>query len=181
MPQIRLKAEIVLQDCKHAIADYNLNLQSEKLRIRWISIITLLRAVGHVLKNVDTTQDPKLKAIILKKFMEIKDNQEKHHIYNEFIVKERNRFLKEYEHGFKRILQPKPSPKKLPKNIIRFSSSSDVSRNSGGIIVVKDSDEIISSISSGYFKGSYEKDVALMAYNWWLSLIKEIKDEYESS
>ena len=180
MPQFRLRAEKVLQDCKHAIADYHIRLQEHDLRIRWLSIVTLLRAVGNVLEKVDAKLDPVLRDIIKRKFKKMDENKEEYSIYYEFIKKERDRFIKEYEHGIKRILKKKPSLERLPKNVIKFSISSDVSNNEGGIII-QESDEIISCISTGKYKGLYEKDVAVMAYRWWETVINEIKDEYDKS
>jgi hypothetical protein len=177
MPDLKLKADVVLQDCKNSLLEYNLQLQSEKLRIRWICIVTLLRAVGHVLQNVDMeNRDEKLKAIIKCKFDEINNHKEKYPIYWKFIKAERDRFLKQYEHGIVRILRPKPGIRR-----IGFSSTSDVSRNRGVYLPPSDTDEIVSFLSSGPYKGKYEKDIAEEAYKWWETIISEIRNEYEHS
>jgi hypothetical protein len=88
---------------------------------------------------------------------------------------ERNRFLKEYEHGIIRILKPKPGIRSTG-----FSFITDVSRSRGVVLVPKENDEIVSYLSSGPYKGRYEKEVAQEAYNWWETIIAEIKNDYEN-
>jgi hypothetical protein len=174
MSSLILKAETVLQDCKHSIWAYDINLQAEELRIKWVSIISLLRAVGHVLLKVDTTKDEKLKKIIICKFKEIDRQKEQNMIYHEFIKKERDRFLKEYDHGFIRLVGPKPGIRK------GVYSSFDVSRNRGAVVEPRESDEIVSYLSSGPYQGKYERDIAKMAYEWWQEVIDDIKHRYDS-
>ena len=49
-----MRARIVLADCEMALADFNASVNAnEFMRPRWVSLITLLRAVGHVLEKVD--------------------------------------------------------------------------------------------------------------------------------
>jgi len=177
MSNLRLKADVVLQDCKHSIWEYDLQLQSEELRIKWLCIITLLRAVGHVLLNVDSKNgDNKLKVIIDRRFDEINRHKDKFPIFWKFIKEERDRFLKDYEHGIIRIIRPKQE-----KRNKGFSISSDVAKSRGGKVLQKDSDEIVSYLSSGPYKGRYEKDVAQEAYKWWKTIIAEIKNEYKNN
>ena len=177
MSDLRLKADMVLQDCKHSLRAYNLQLQSEELRIKWLCVITLLRAVGHVLRNVDAKRgDVKLTKIIGDKFREMINHQKYYPIFYEFILKERNRFLKQYEHGITRILRPKPGT-----NLKGWSLTSDVSISMGTVIVPNERDEMVSYLSSGPYKGRYEKDVAQEAYDWWVKIIAEIKSDYGNS
>ncbi|MFC1509769.1 hypothetical protein ACFL60_08835 [Candidatus Omnitrophota bacterium] len=160
-------AKIVLQDAKYAISHHNDQLQSEWFRISWISVVTLLRAVGNVLKNVDSLSSPEMKRSINEKWEEINKSKPEPKIFWEFIVKERNRFLKNYKHG-------------IDRSIITITALS------GGLLKVDCGDsrggqfspgsKLTSIITSGSFEGRYEKEVAWEAYNWWEEYLNEIDE-----
>ena len=65
-----LAARLVLTDCEKALEELNdcdVDLEtslSPMRRRRWMAIVALLRAVGHVLKNVDGASNPTLGRII---------------------------------------------------------------------------------------------------------------------
>ena len=65
----------------------------------WILNVTLLRTIGHVLKNVDRKKDPVLRKIIDDKYQEWETDRNRHSVFWEFICKERNNILKNYEKG----------------------------------------------------------------------------------
>jgi hypothetical protein len=173
---MKLKAEVILQDLKWAIAAHSDSLQGEEFRISWFGIIGMLRAVGHVLNNVDSSQSDRLRTIIERRFQEIRASKPKPEIFWHFIEFERNRFLKEYEHGIDRGTKLGP---------IERDGGNEVYINvdhgrSQGARFSSPSGEFFSVISSGYFKGRSDRDVAKEALNWWTNYIDEIKLEYES-
>lgn len=160
------QARIVLQDAKFAISRHNDQLQSEWFRISWISIVTLLRAVGHVLHNVDSLSSPKMKSAIDNKFKEILKTKPDPKIFWEFIVQERNRFLKNYEYGIDRSI----TVPALSGGFLKV----DCGDSRGGQF--SPGSKLISIITSGPFKGRYEKEVAWEAYDWWEKYLNEIDE-----
>jgi len=160
-------ARIVLQDCKHAIDRHTINLQSEEFRISWISVITLLRSVGYVLEKRDS-KIPQNKKAIEEKWKEINKTKPEPKIFWEFIEKERNRFLKEYEHGIKRVANIDVID---TENNIRLSL--DLANSRGGTAEINNK-QIKSFISSGTYSGQNEKEVAWIAYKWWEKYLDEI-------
>jgi hypothetical protein len=96
------KARIVLQDAQRAIANHTDALQSEEFRASWFAVVGLLRAVGHVLANEDARSSEGMKRAIEEKWAELWRTKPEPKIFWKFILHERNRFLKNYEHGIVR-------------------------------------------------------------------------------
>ena len=157
-------ARVVLQDCKHAIAKHTDDLQAEDFRISWISIVTLLRAVGHVLKNVDAQQSPAMKQAIDKKWNELEQSKPEPYIFWEFILKGRNQFQKIYEHG---IMRKMTIPIKPDLHI-----SVDLANSSGKFS--SPNAEMKSYVLRGQFEGISEREVARSAYDWWKKYLDEV-------
>lgn len=88
-------ARKVLEDCRLALQLLEKETDLERWRVHWAAAVALVRAVGHVLKNVDG-QDPKLKQIGAEAFKRWKGDDPAHEIFREFVERERNNILKEY-------------------------------------------------------------------------------------
>ncbi|MEX3982138.1 hypothetical protein AB4Y45_24530 [Paraburkholderia sp. EG287A] len=97
-------ARIVLQDTRHAIREHSDTLQAEAFRVSWFGIVGLLRSVGHVLDKVDAESSPEMRRAIREKWSELTATRPEPMIFWGFIEAERNRFLKNYEHGIERTL-----------------------------------------------------------------------------
>ncbi len=164
------KSRIVLQDVEYAIENHNKKLQSESFRVSWVSIITLLRAIGHVLNKVDSQTSPEMKKAIKQKWEILCQSKPEPKIFWGFICNERNRFLKEYKHGITRILT-------VPSLVDGVYISADGANSRGGEF--SPGSEYESFISTGPFEGRYEKDVALEATNWWKLYLDDVDDLVE--
>lgn len=162
------KARVVLQDAKHAISMHSNPLQAESFRVSWISVVTLLRAVGHVLAKVDAPSDPLLRAVVDQKWRELVAKRPEPKIFWGFIEFERNRFLKDYEHGITRELVV-PGPE---FNGNETTIHVDVGNSRGG--EVDPGRELQSVLSSGPFAGQRERAVAWQAYDWWVDYLNEV-------
>src|ERR1700681_2813253 len=91
------KARIVLQDCRHAVARHTLELQGEELRVSWVAILTLLRAVGHVLDKVDGKASPAMAQAVTEWWKAMNASKPEPAIFWQFIDEARNRVVKLYE------------------------------------------------------------------------------------
>ena len=97
-----MKVYEVLTDTKKALAMLESDLcdDMDNFRIIYIAALSLLRAAGHVLHKVDCDGNPILKKAVADHWNRLKAHSESNQIFFEFIEKERNHVLKEYEIGF---------------------------------------------------------------------------------
>lgn len=105
-----LAARRVLRDAYRARHDFSVALDLDDLatiRLRWITAITILRAVGHALRKIDAARSCALCSAIDSAWNRWKSQPFQHLIFNEFIEKERNTILKEYRSS----LFPSPAEK----------------------------------------------------------------------
>ena len=158
-------ARIVLQDAKHAIARHSDTLQSEAFRVSWFSIVGLLRAVGHVLEKVDSESSPIMKKAIKERWSHLQATRPEPKIFWDFIEAERNRFLKNYEHGVDRSIT-------VPALIEGHTITVDCGNSRGGQFAP--GSNLLSRISNGPYAGCYERDIAWEAHDWWVSYLDEI-------
>lgn len=96
------RARRVLHDARISTSDFEKHLVSGDLirtRISWLATITLLRAVGHVLKGHDAKRSPYLAEAIEDEFRKCETDPTRHQIFFGFVVNERNNLLKEYADG----------------------------------------------------------------------------------
>ena len=158
-------ARIVLQDATHALLRHTDQLQCEEFRISWFAVVGLLRTVGHALDKVDSCKSDGLGTAVAHKWKELTGSRPEPELFLGFIEHERNRLLKNYEHGISRTL------------ISRYSSGEKVmlfdAGNAQGAIL-SNGTEIESYISDGPFAGRSEDEVGWDAVRWWHSYLDEV-------
>jgi hypothetical protein len=91
-----MKAREVLNDCKLSCWELKNALEENNhslIRVRWITCLTLLRIVGHVLHKVDQPNYPNNQ----KEFSDIYSCKKDESIFKDFIEHERNNALKSYQ------------------------------------------------------------------------------------
>ena len=171
------KARTVLQDVKVAIGLHGDHLSGEAFRVSWFGIVGLLRAIGHVLSKVDADSDPALKKAINQKWLELQQSKPEPTIFWGFIEEERNRFLKNYEHGITRL-------KVFKLGSTQGGLSLDLANSRNGftqcLSLPQIPDEIkdrttVSFITDGPFAGRNEKEIAQEACQWWDSYLTDIE------
>lgn len=94
-----LAARRVLRDAYRARHDLAAAYQADDpvvCRLRWVTVVTLLRTVGHALENLDRRRSPELKTAIKIAWNRWKAQPFDHLIFHEFIKSERDMLLKEY-------------------------------------------------------------------------------------
>ena len=94
-----IKAREVLRDCGSLLAELTKDPPAELWRLRWAGLVTLLRAVGHVLHKIDGPSSPEARQVIGSAWEELKTSKPEPKILWEFIVSERNNVLKAYAFG----------------------------------------------------------------------------------
>lgn len=91
-----LAARRVLRDCQLALRDLQSAEPGAAWRLRWVTAITLLRVVGHVLQKVDGERSLHLAQAIETVWAGVKQPRIGNEIFHDFIERERNTILKEY-------------------------------------------------------------------------------------
>jgi len=158
---VTLYARQTLEDCKIALNEVKEGVTGSQWRIRWVAAVALLRTVGHVLEYVDASQDSVLKKIIEDAWNILKSTKPQPEIFWEFIVKERNNILKEYQFG------------------------AGIGTNINMPIIDLDSDESPQVkithnylITKGPYRGKDQREVLKEAIEWWESYLTKIENEY---
>lgn len=90
-------AREALEDCRGALAELTDGVQGRQWRRRWITSIVLLRAVGHVLNNVDGERSPEYRTAVDAWWRQLKSTKPEPMIFWSLIDEERNTILKEYQ------------------------------------------------------------------------------------
>jgi hypothetical protein len=150
-----MKAREVLKDCWAACDLLDVETDPQRFKLLWISAIALLRAVGHVLDKVDGAENQDRKTAITKAWSSWQANKRENKIFWEFIDKERNVLLKEYEVGFMSM---------NGSVIIRRGDHTGELRN-----------ELFCPLSDGEFTGEDCRDVIRDALLWWEVQLKDIE------
>lgn len=91
-----VKAREVLSDCRLAGQMLEKEKDLQRWRVHWAAAVALVRTVGHVLDKVDG-RTPAIKIAAADRYKIWKSGAPKHEIFREFIEKERNNLLKEYQ------------------------------------------------------------------------------------
>ncbi len=100
-----IAARSVLRDCHRSARELLSSTCSTTWRLRWVTTIVLLRAVGHVLHKVDGKRSRYLREAINLEWNRIKSVPEHNLIFHSFIDNERNAIVKEYHVGT-RLIRP---------------------------------------------------------------------------
>jgi len=105
----QLSAYLVLRDARASCEELRIA-QGEDWRRRWISSLTFLRSVGHVLDKVDGNSSSKARQVINSWWDKIKQDKLEHSIFWNFIEPARNTALKAYSSSVGVEIKPIPKP-----------------------------------------------------------------------
>ncbi len=152
-----MRARIVLDDCRIVLDSLDSATDERSFRIHWVALVTLLRAVGHVLEKVDATNDARLRRAVNAKWTEWKTNRDENRIFWDFVEAERNSVLKTYEANYH------PGDVDI---VVTSGSNSE--------LFVLD-EAIFQPMLDGLYAGEDARDVAQEALAWWERQLAEIE------
>ena len=150
-----ITARKALRDLELASELLDIEESEKRFRLLWVSAISLVRGVGHVLDKVDSKRSPELKQAISKKYASWKNAPKENKIFFEFIESERNSLLKEYEFGF------------LSGPIEIIATPENESFNIG--------ENLFLPMSEGVYAGEDCRDVLGEAIAWWNLQLHQIE------
>lgn len=167
-------ARKVLADCRVALRLLEDETQEDVWRVHWAGALGLIRAVGSVLDKTDG------KSILVKrvsddcyKSWKNKQNSE-HEIFRDFIKKERDFYLHEYETSVDlrkevTILVASEKPAYLPPNAPNMSKIAATE--------FKLDQNIFRPLADGPWAGEDVRDVYEMALDWWQEQLDSIDEQ----
>jgi hypothetical protein len=158
------RAKMVLQDCIHAHALLEDEINLTTFRVLWVSGVALAREVGHVLRKVDAEENDKIKKAVSDVYDSWKNNKDDNLIFWHFIENERNQILKQYKVGFF------PGPVRLI-----------VEKHKVPIGEYTVDDNLFCPIIDGPFAGEDCRDVLREAIDWWEKQLSSIEKMSNSS
>jgi hypothetical protein len=163
------RARLVLEDCRLALQLLEDETDLRRWRLHWVAAVTLLRAVGHVLEKVDGTAQA-VKSASRAAFTRWKSDAPEHEIFREFIERERNTILKEYEFN----LHPGEEVEvAIPVRLQRVSDGAIVE----AATIFPLDNNIYRPLMDGFREGDDARDVLSDAITWWdeqLTLIEKL-------
>ena len=149
-----LKARQVLADCRKAHSLLDCESDPQNFRILFTAAVSLCRAVGHVLSKIDAAENPSIARQIEGLWKEVKTQREKHRIFHDFIERQRNLVLKEYE-------------------FLHVDSPQTVTIPSGEAFVLDDL--LFCPVSDGEYAGVDCRDLLAEAIEWWETMLNVIE------
>jgi hypothetical protein len=180
MPQLAARA--VLADCEEALEELK-GARQDTLRRRWLTVMALLRAVGHVLDKVDgsgTTATPALRTAISRSYAALKASRPNPVIFWGFIEGERNNVLKAYEFTVRGNLTiPVPASSDIPHGlenpILMPPGSRGIAFGALGATHTPESRFSVWPLIGGPFEGQEPFKVVQQAIDFWRLYLDEVE------
>lgn len=155
-------ARLVLADCKQAASEIDSGVQGSAWRLRWVTSVVLLRAVGHVLDKVDSSRSANHKFAIDAAWKALQQSKPQPEIFWQFIEDERNSILKEYRLSAGQGVTVRPG-------IVTFNLKTGEQHASEGLSPIYHY-----VINDGAFKGRDQRHVLREAIEWWQGYLDAI-------
>lgn len=155
-------AHKVLDDCKFILLKLEDETDDQQWRIHWVAVVTLLRAVGHVLTKVDGQSEP-IRSASDRLYREWKSNDPAHEIFREFIEKERNSVVKEYAIG----ISEGPVP-------VVISFEDPTTGELSGYELEPIGENIYRPMTDGTYEGEDGRTLIELAIDWWEKQLGEV-------
>lgn len=153
-------AREVLSDVRLALDMLQSEPDPDRWRVHWAAGVALLRAVGHVLLNVDQSADVELARIADAAHRRWRSADPAHAVYRDFILEERNNILKEY--------RSKVHPLDTVPVAIRLTLVNPDTGEVSYVDHVADLDEnLFRPLVDGFGEGEDARDVFAEAIDWW--------------
>ncbi|PKG42572.1 hypothetical protein [Psychroflexus sp. MES1-P1E] len=137
------------------------------VRLQWLTCLTLLRAAGHV--HNSEVQNTNKKQIANKLFNDKRNDK----VYSEFIKKERDLLLKEYEY----YVSNEHSIRFDPIYLVTEDGFNLLTEDGNKLILEQD-EKVLSNFkkNDGYKKDLPPSELVREAIDWWKAYFKEFNE-----
>ena len=163
-------ARQVLSDARLALDMLQAEIDPDRWRVHWAGGVALLRAVGHVLLNVDQRANVELARIADAAHRRWRSADPAHAVYRDFVLEERNSILKEY--------RSKVHPLDKVPVAIHLTLVKPETGEVRYFDQVADLDEnLFRPLLEGYGEGEDARDVFEEAIDWWERELMHIEKE----
>ena len=162
-------AREVLDDCRVVLEMLDDEKDEQRWRVLWAGAMALVRTVGHVLRNVDG-KDPTVRPHVDSAWDRWKADRVTNAIFWDFIEKERNNILKEYEFSV------------LDSSVAGLAAV-EIDPHTGHAVAVEFGyldENLFRPIEKGFGKEEDPRDVYQEALEWWDAELSRI-DENSAS
>lgn len=170
------KARVVLSDCRIALSLLENETDLQKWRILWAGAVALIRAVGHVLDKVDGS-NPVVKQIAKESFSKWKVDDE-HLIFPEFIERERNILLKEYNSDVHPLEEVPMALEMVLQPLSEGNQKAQKTVTLGDIINL--GENLYRPMFEGPWQGADSRDIYQKAIEWWEKQLDSIDRQVKS-
>jgi len=158
------KARQVLEDAEAALQTMHDCEYGPEWRWRWAAVVSLLRAVGHVLDKVDAGSNSALRQVVDERWAALTETRPEPAIFWQFVEDERNSVLKEYRfrgqhasgHAVTSIWTYLPDGTKVEQSAEELT------------------DIHLHVFDTGPYRGRNQLEVAAEAVLWWTSYLEGI-------
>lgn len=163
-------AREVLSDARLALEMLQVETDPDRWRVHWAGGVALLRAVGHVLLNVDQSANIELAVVADAAHRRWRSADPSHSVYRDFILEERNNILKEYRSNVH------------PLSNVPIARRFTLMHPDTGEIRYLDQaaeldENIFRPLVEGYGEGEDARDVFDEALAWWERELTAIDEE----
>jgi hypothetical protein len=159
-------ARQVLEDCRQALEEIKDGVMGRQWRIRWVAAVALLRTVGYVLKEVDSSNDRLLKQIIKEEWENLKQTRPQPTIFWEFIGAERHNIIHQYKITAGQGVTIRPGTMYIDLKTGHQSSGPSLPTLYNY------------TINEGSYKGLDQREVLQEAIDWWEKYLDRIDKDY---
>ena len=163
-------ARRVLADCEAALEMLEDERDEQRWRVLWIGAMTLLRAVGHVLKKVDG-EILGQRAAIDAAHRNWRAGQSEHAVFRDFIDEERNNLLKEYR------LNVVDSAELGLAVVIGDPDAGYATEETPSVL----EENLFRPVTEGFGVGEDARDVYRSAVEWWDAELSRLESALNTS
>lgn len=167
----RLRARVVLDDCREAFAELKAISDQNEFRRRWFGFIALLRGVGHVLDQVDSKKSDLHKLAIEKHW----DGDAE--IFASFIKSTRDQTIKEYRSGLFSLEDSSRSPMAVHTSAMAYDPGTAMA--SRELVLRLGAPPLPYAIRGGPYNGRDIWSVIEEAIKYWDECLMKIEREIE--
>ncbi|HSY84798.1 MAG TPA: hypothetical protein VK807_23740 [Gemmatimonadaceae bacterium] len=157
-----LRARAVLEDCRAALAEFEQATDQNVKRRRWVALVALMRAVGHVLQKVDHAHaDLTVRSAIEHGYTIRKDIP----VFKFFIKAERDNVLKQYRFN--------PQEKGPIANVYVEHEFDDTGNLKPPALRISIEESVL--LTEGHFSGWTPEQVAESAIDFWSGYLDDVE------